>query len=298
MTILIWLLSLAVSFSAFTKSRDLIHSVGFSLNTVSSESELQDADQKRVLTFKPNVATGFGIAAETEHFGIAYTFAGKEAQSINHEKTKYRDLRLNFHYKNFDFRLMLQKYRGALVETGGRSKFYKDYEVRSQNGRIHYYIVRDYLNYIRDGRKLVNKAAQNEGSQFIGSWFFGVNLDSRRIELPDNLEPEHQAIVSRKINQYDRSFSAFSMGPLVGYDGMFQWNSAFVRGKFAGGPAFQTGGGTVPQFEIGFNTGVVLNEKHLVSIWADIYNLNFKDSDQRISNTNAHVSVAYTYAFN
>lgn len=284
--------------TAFALPKDLIHSATVSVNTVNSDSTLQDSDKNDVLTFMPNVSSGLGIGAETEYFGVAYFFAGKEAQSKNYEKSKYRDLRFNFHIKHFDFRLGFQNYRGAIVESGGVNKFYKDYEVKSTNGRIHYYFNNQHLNYIRDGKKLVKKVSGNNGFGRTSSWFLGMNVDGRSITLPENLEPVHLAVITNAGLKYDRSFSSLSWGPMGGYDGIWIWESVFLRAKIALGPAFQSDGGTVTQSEAAVNSGVTFAQNHLFSIGFDFYNLNFKDNGQRISNNNSNVGFGYTYAFN
>lgn len=293
---LVFVLLFTVS-SAWAK--DLIHSASLNVFTVSSDSELQTKDEEEILTFKPNVSSSVGLAFETEYIGLAYSFSSKEANSKSYEKSKFRDLRFNFHFKKFDFRLMYQNYRGAVVDQNGKSEFYRDYEVKSINGRFHYYANSDHLNYIRDGRNLIRRMVQNESLSYSQSWFLGLNLDQRRIVLPENLEPEHQAEVNAKGINYDDNFEAFSVGPMVGYDGMTFIDSFFVRGKIGAGPAFQTnGGGTVAQFELALNTGVAVYKNHLFSIGFDIYVMRFKDDDQRISNNNAQFGFGYTYAIN
>lgn len=292
------ILILVFAFHASAETNDLIHSAGFSIYTVSSESELQDHEQRKALTFRPNVSTGLGLGIETKYIGLAYSFSGREAQEKDFDKSKFSDIRLNFHYSHFDFRLNYQSYRGALVDAGGREEFYKDYEVKSKNMRIHYYLNDDHLNYIRDGRKLVDRLVKNDGLACSQSFFLGLNADSRSIDLPENLVPEHMARVTARGIKYDRSFSALSLGPLIGYDILGQYESAFMRVKFAGGPAFQTGGGTVPQIEVAFNTGYAFFKHHLVSVGIDIYSLSFKDSDQVISNNNVMSGFSYRYAFN
>lgn len=294
----IFIFILFASLQAFALPKDLVHSASVLVNTVNSDSRLQDKNKKDVLTFMPNVSTAIGLAAETEYVGFAYFFSGKEAQSKKYEKSKYRDLRFNFHLKHFDFRVNYQNYRGAIVEDGGKNKFYKDYEVKSTNGRIHYYFNNQHLNYIRDGRKLVNKSYGNKGFGRTGSWFLGMNVDSRKITLPENLEAEHLAVITSKNLKYDRSFSSISWGPMGGFDGILLFGSAFLRGKLAIGPAFQSDGGTVTQSEFALNSGFSFFKNHLLSIGFDFYNMNFKDNGQRISNNNSQVGFGYTYAFN
>lgn len=293
------LLLLSLSFSVLAETNEYIHSVGASINRVSSDSELQDLNQKNVLTFKPNVSSGTGIHIETKYIGLSYTFAGGgSADAEDKEKSKFQDFRAGFHYGHFDFRLHYQHYQGALVNENGREEFYSAYEVKSKNARAHYYFNDDHLNYIRDGKMLVDRLIAGKGSQYSQSWFLGLNIDSRSIELPKNLVPEHQQrIIDRGIN-YDSYFKAFSAGPLLGYDGIYQYDSIFMRGKIAAGPAFQNNGGTVTQMELGFNVGVAFKQHHLISLGVDLYSISFKDSDQRINNSNVFSSFGYTYAFN
>lgn len=295
--LLISFLIFLITIPVWAVPKDLIHSVGASLVAASSESELRDKDENTVLTFRPNVSTGVGLALETEHIGLAYTFAGKEAQEKDFDKSKYQDFRFNFHFGHFDFRLNLQSYKGALVKSGGKSEFYKDYEVKSKNGRIHYYLNDEHLNFIRDGRKLTQRVSGNSGFHTSTSFFFGVNLDSRRIHLPDNLEPEHMDRVNQSNMKYDTTFAAFSTGPLIGYDGMINFGRAYFRGKIAGGPAFQSGGGTVNQFEIAGSFGFTISNNHLFSFGVDNFIMSFKDSDQNIANNNVEGAIRYTYAF-
>lgn len=56
------------------------------------------------------------------------------------------------------------------MKEGGLSKFYKDYEVKSLNGRIHYYGNAKHLNFVRDGKKLIERVATNEGFNHSRSW--------------------------------------------------------------------------------------------------------------------------------
>lgn len=268
-----------------------------SLNTVTSDSELRDTDDKEILTFRPNVATSFGVSVETEYVNIGYFFAGNQAQSFEHEKSQYSDFRFNFHWQHFDFRLNYQKYSGAIVDEAGIEEFYHDYEMSSLNARMHYYFNPEHLNYIREGKNLVSKISGNSGFNASTSWFLGLNVDSRSIELPEDLDIEHENVINASGISYDRSFSAFSAGPLGGYDFLLQWSKVYFRGKLGYGAAFQTGGGSVPQYEVALNTGFALFQRHLFSLGVDLYTMSFKDSDQRIQNSNSQAYLAYTYAF-
>ena len=294
-----WLLILIVfvAHSAFAQKEHWLHSAGFAVTTVSSDVELKNLDQEKALTFRPNVASGSGLAIETKYIGLAYLFTGNESQFKEFPKSKYQDIRFNFHLRHFDFRLNYQHYRGAVVKEGGLSKFYKDYEVKSLNGRIHYYGNSEHLNFVRDGKKLIERVASNEGFNHSRSWFAGLNLDRRRLTLPENLAPEHQAELTEEDIEYSRFFQAFSWGPMLGYDFLLQLSSLYFRAKLGAGPAFQSSGEVVEQFEFAFNWGGAFKKRHLLSLGFDMYVMSFEDDLQIISNNNAQIAITYTYAF-
>ncbi len=290
------LIFMAIS-PVYAQILDRVHSAGISMNTVTSESELQNSKEKNVMTFKPNVPNGLGLSLETEHFGLTYIFAGQDGQYKDTAKTKFQDFRFNYHIGHFDFRLMYQDYRGALVDENGKSEFYSDYKVRAQDFRVNYYTNHELLDFIRDGKKLSYKVAHHEGMRLIKSWFVGLNFDSRNIGLPQDLDPKHQEVVDRMIPQYNGSFYAFSAGPLFGWDGILFWENFFTRFKIALGSAIQNNGGSVGQSEAALSLGVAFKKHHMITMGVDMYTIAFKDSDQRIRNTNSAFAFGYTYTF-
>ncbi|MBY0518441.1 MAG: DUF4421 domain-containing protein [Bacteriovoracaceae bacterium] len=296
MKLLIYIGFLVFARLAFA-GKEFIHSASLSVSQISSVSELQDSDKKKAFSFSPNVPSGTGIGLETKYVTVGYVFAGKEAQISNVEKSKFRDLRLNFYYGHFDVRLNYQYYKGAVVNAGGLKKFYNDYEVKGRNGRAHYYFNKEILKYTRDGRELTRKAALNEGFNRMGSWFLGFNVDSRTISLPTTLASEHQTILTQKNITYHPSFNAFTLGPLIGYDFFALWSSTFFRAKLAGGPGFQTKGGLAEQAEVAFSLGIAFKKNHSLTVGLDSYIMTFKDENELISNTNTQGGLVYNYAF-
>ena len=92
-----------VSHCAFAQKEHWLHSAGFAVTTVSSDVELKNPDQEKALTFRPNVASGSGLAIETKYIGLAYLFTGNESQFKEFPRSKYQDIRFNFHLRHFDF---------------------------------------------------------------------------------------------------------------------------------------------------------------------------------------------------
>lgn len=277
--------------------KDYISSFGAGLIMTSSTTDLESADDKKVMEFEPNVPSATGIFFETKYATLGYLFAGGDPGNKKAKKSRFQDFRFNFFWQSFDVRLNWQEYHGALVNEAGREEFYSDYELRSKNIRLHYYFTKDHLRFIREGKDLVTKAGMNEGFTFSSSLFWGINLDQRSLTLPGNLAPEHQARVNATGIDYDREFSAFSAGPLVGGDLMAFAGNFYSRGKLGIGPAFQSSGGSVLQAEVAFNVGYVIDKRHLISLGVDLYTIGFRDSDQRITNHNVQSNIGYTYSF-
>lgn len=273
----------------------LIRSLTAGYLGTNSSSNLTTAGGKDVLNFDPNVSSAFGTWLQTKYIGIGYLFSNRVDPSLL--RTHYDDIRVNFAWKNFDVRLNYQRYKGAVVDENGAFWFYRDYEVKSKNARAHYYFTPEHLKHIREGWELVAKAASNSGFTTSSSIFWGLNVDSRAIKLPGDLVFEHQQRVLDRGIDYKTSFSALSYGPLVGGDLMALWGPAYFRGKVGAGPAFQSSGGSQPQFEIALNLGFAFFKRHLISLGADIYSISFKDDGQRIANSNIGSFIGYTYAF-
>lgn len=275
---------------------DFLYSISGGFSSVTSSSELQTNTGKKIMEFTPNVPAGMKLSVETKYIELGYTFAGSNRES-GKKTSDFSDVRINFYWRSFDVRLNYQNYQGAEVTENGKTAFYTDYEVNASNARVHYYFLKDYLRVIREGRDLVRKAAAHSGFSGTGSLFLGLNLDRRRIELPDNLLPEHEARINRFGINYDTSFYALSGGPLAGGDGMLQWGTFFLRGKLGLGPAFLPGGNTTAQYEIALSSGFAFFENHLISLSGDLYLMAFKDEDQKIMNRNGQINILYTYAF-
>lgn len=289
---LLWFLLLISS-----PTQAFVRSASIGVTTVSSDSLLQDDERKSLLEFRPNVTSGTSFSLETKHVVVGYVFAGKQAQLQDQEKSRFQDLRFNFHLSHFDFRMSLQSYQGAFVDEGGKKFFYKDYEVKSTNGRIHYYFNSKHLDFIRPGYALIRKVAPNTGFKASGSWLFGLNADDRRLHLPATLQTEHQSILTARGIGYTSKFDAVSWGPMLGYDGLVELSSLFFRLKFAIGSAFQSTGETTQQSEIAILTGIAFAKNHLLSLGVDIFTMSFKDDKKYIYNTNTQANFLYTYAF-
>lgn len=283
--------------SAFALPEDFFRSASLGFTTVNSTSSLRTPGGSDVLEFEPDITSGTNISLETKYIALGYTFAGNREEYEKKESSDFQDIRLSFAYQAFDIRLNYQFYKGADASKGSTREFYSDYQVKAYNARAHYYFQDEYLKYIRDGRDLVRKSADHSGFSVMGSTFVGLNFDRRRITLPDFLIPEHQSQITKYGIDYDRHFAAITAGPLIGADAMVQAGTAFFRGKFGGGPAFQSAGTVVPQLELALGLGVAFFKRHMLSANADLYMLEFKDKDQRISNNNNQVNIAYTYAF-
>ena len=154
--------------------------------TLNNEAELRTKTGSTVLLFSPNVPSFFTVGIETKYIDLSYGFTTESADP-KLERSRFQDLRATGGLGPVDFRINLQRYKGAIVNDSGLEEFYKDYEVRSLNARGNYYFNRDHLYFIRDGHRLINKVADNKGFNSMGSWFLGFNLDSRSIDLPENL---------------------------------------------------------------------------------------------------------------
>ncbi len=290
---LLWfLLLISAPTQAFVRSL----SAGFT--RVTSDSDFQDGEKRSLLEFRPNVATGRFIGLETKHIALGYVFAGKltEEEAANGE-SRFQDYRFNFHLHHFDFRLSVQSYAGALVENGGKKFFYQDYKVGSINARFHYYTNPRHLDLIRPGHALTKHVSKNSGFRASGSWLIGVNLDDRKIHLPQTLQTEHQAILTARGISYDSRFEATSWGPLVGYDGLLELSRFFFRLKLALGAAFQGESSTTDQSEVGVMFGVALGSNHLITVGSENFSLSFKDERKYIQNNNSQTNFQYTYAF-
>ncbi len=276
--------------------KDLFLSASAGVTSVNSNIDLQTSTGRKILHFNPNVPAGYKLGVETKYIELGYTFSGGSVDE-KHKASDFQDFRINFFWRSFDVRLNYQHYEGAEVNESGKLAFYDDYEVKAYNARGHYYFQKDYLRVIREGVDLVRKAAVHDGFSGSGSFFVGVNLDRRRIQLPENLEPEHLARINKFGITYDTTFDAFTGGPLAGGDGMIQLGTFYLRCKLGVGPAFLPGGESIAQFELAFSTGFAFLQRHLISINADSYMIGFKDADQKISNLNTQVNILYTYAF-
>jgi hypothetical protein len=290
---LLWFLVLVSS-----PSHAFVHSLSAGFTRVSSDSEFQDSNKKSLLEFKPNVATGRFIGLETKHLALGYVFAGKlsEEEAANGE-SRFQDYRFNFHLHHFDFRLSVQSYAGALVEEGGKKFFYQDYTVRSTNARFHYYTNPRHLDLIRPGYALTKHSSKNSGFRASGSWLLGVNVDDRKLHLPETLQTEHQAILTARGISYDSRFQASSWGPLIGYDGLLELSRFFFRLKLALGAAFQGESSTTDQSEVGVMIGYAFGSHHLLTVGTETFALSFKDEKKYINNTNTQSNFQYTYAF-
>ena len=275
----------------------LIRSTSLSISKISSDSDLKDQSNNRILTFAPNVASGFGIGVETKYLSLAYFFAGEEADEKGFPKSKFLDLRLNFSFDHFDFRFNIQRYKGAIVNAALVKSYYDDYEVRGRNLRVHFYKNKDVLKYIRDGEATTKKAAINEGTDYFGSLFAGFNFDQRSINLPRALAPEHLSLITQKNINYSQNFDAFTFGPLLGYDYLVFKSIFFLRAKIAAGAGVQVGGKIVEMVELALNLGVGFYENHSLAISVDSYSISFRDDQETISNNNTQGGVIYNYAF-
>ena len=286
-----------VSLSLVLKAHAFVQSASIGATAVNSDSSYQDSKEKSLLEFRPNVTTGTTVSLETKYVAVGYVFAGKVAREKNQEKSRFQDLRFNFNLSHFDFRLSLQAYKGALVNEGNKKFFYRDYEVKSANGRIHYYFNSKHLESIRPSQSLIRQASENAGFRASGSWLLGLTADDRRIHLPETLEPEHQSILTNRGIIYTSKFDALSWGPLLGYDGLIEFHSLFLRLKVALGSAFQSTGGTTRQSEIAFLIGMAFAKNHMLSVGVDIFTMSFKDTNKYINNTNSQINFLYSYAF-
>lgn len=296
MRILFFVLLLAVTCDAFCAVTEYVHSVGFGLTTVTNYSELQTRAGKKALRFEPNIPSNIALSAETKYIDLSYSFATANTNP-SEGKSRYRDLRLNFSRDSFDVRLNYQFYKGAVVHEAGRSIFYRAYEVRSTNARAHYYFRKDQLQYIRDGVRLIERVTGNEGLTTSGSWFLGLNVDQRLVTLPKSLVTEHEARVQDRGIDYETHLRAMAFGPLAGGDGTVYLHRFFLRSKFGVGPAFLTTSDSVLQYEFAFNLGVVVAQRHLVSLNLDAYGLALHTGNGRLANTNSSGGLFYTYAF-
>lgn len=277
--------------------KDYIYSAGLGPTSVINETELRTRKGSDVLLFKPNIPSSLTFAVETKLIDLAYSFTSENASDPNRERSRYQDIRINGGAGPVDFRLNLQRYKGALVDEGGVEEFYKDYEVRSTNARGNYYFNQAYLRFVRDGHLLVQRVAKNKLVSTSGSWFLGLNADRRVITLPKDLDPAHEARVSAKGLDYDTHVKAFLIGPLAGGDGTLYLYRFFLRGKFGLGPAFVSGGTTLVQYEFAFSTGLVLAQRHLFSLSVDSYNVNFRPKNSELVSMNNQFALFYTYAF-
>lgn len=285
---------LALSVQAEEK---LIRSVSGAIYKISSDSDLKDNEQKQVLTFSPNVASGLGVSLETPYLSLAYFFAGKHADDRQFPKSQFRDFRINFNLEHLDFRLNFQRYKGAIVNAANVKHYYSDYEVEGKNLRIHYYRHKHVLKYVRDGADLTSKTADNQGKNYFGSWFVGLNVDRRVITLPNELVSAHLRLVNDHGINYSRYLNTLTIGPLAGYDHFIFWENFYFRIKLAGGPGFQIGGNIVQMIEIAANAGVAFFKRHSLGISVDAYTMSFKDNGQAISNNNTQAGVVYNYSF-
>tara|TARA_R110000868_G_scaffold64597_2_gene194073 strand:- start:46539 stop:47423 length:885 start_codon:yes stop_codon:yes gene_type:complete len=276
---------------------ELLRSATFSLDTISSTSDLRTKEEEILFAFEPNVSTGFGLAVETEYISVGYVFSGGDPQQKDQEESRFRDIKFDLAFYDFDIRLNYQNYKGALVDSAGLKKFYRDYEVKSKNLRANYYFNKDILKFVRDGKALTNQAGTNDGYLSFSSWFLGLNLDKREIALPGVLASEHQARLDEKGVVYNNSFDVFSYGPLAGFDYFMFYDRFFLRGKFAVGLSFQGSGKTANQYEIAFGIGIGIKEDHAFSINVDAYIMSFKEDSQVIQNQNNQTTLEYNIAF-
>tara|TARA_R100000656_G_scaffold76652_1_gene56641 strand:- start:853 stop:1737 length:885 start_codon:yes stop_codon:yes gene_type:complete len=278
-------------------SFEFIRSATFSLDTISSDSDLRTSAEEILLVFKPNVSTGFGFAVETEYVSLGYVFSGADPQNKNLQESRFRDIKLDFSIHDFDIRLNYQSYKGAAVENAGVNNFYQDYRVEAYNFRAHYYFNESILGFVRDGKILTNSAATNKGYTSFSSWFAGLNLDQRAIALPSSLIAAHQSRLDDKGVIYKNGFDVFSYGPLVGYDYFMFYNQFFLRGKFAAGKSFQGSGKSANQYEVALSIGLGIKEDHAFSINLDAYIMSFKEGNQLIQNQNNQATLEYNIAF-
>ena len=290
---LLWFLLLI-----FSPAHAFVRSLSAGFTRVSSDSEFQDSEKRSLLEFRPNVATGRFIGLETKHLALGYVFAGKLSEEEAAEgESRFQDYRFNFHLHHFDFRLSVQSYAGALVDNGGKKFFYQDYKVGSINTRFHYYTNPRHLDLIRPGNALAKHVSKNSGFRASGSWIFGLNIDDRKLHLPETLQTEHQAILTARGISYDSRFEATSWGPLVGYDGILELSRFFFRLKLALGAAFQGESATTDQSEVGVMIGYAFASHHLITLGTETFAVSFKDEKKYINNTNTQSNVQYTYAF-
>lgn len=292
-----FILTLVLLLPTYTFAFEFIRSATFSLETISSNSDLRTSEDEILLTFIPNVSTGFGIGIETDYITLGYVLAGKDPQRKDLQESKFRDIKLDFSIYDFDIRLNYQSYKGALVENGDVKKFYRDYEVQAYNFRAHYYFNDSILKFVRDGKKLTNASSENIGFNSISSWFLGASFDSRKIFLPQTLEPFHQSILDQKMVQYANHFDVFSYGPLGGYDYFMLYHKFFLRGKLGYGKSIQRGGKFSDQFELALSFGISIKKDHALSINVDAYIMSFKEGNQNIQNQNDQANIEYNIAF-
>jgi hypothetical protein len=248
------------------------------------------------LRFVPNVPSFFTVSVETKYIDLAYGVTTKTGDP-KLERSRFQDLKATGGLGPVDFRVNLQRYKGAMVDEAGLKEFYKDYEVHSINARGNYYFNQQHLFYIRDGHRLIKKVANNEGFNSQGSWFLGLNLDQRSIKLPENLASAHNAQVQAKGLDYDAHLEAFLIGPLAGGDGTLYYDRFYLRGKLGLGPAFVSQGQTLLQIELALNFGLVLGQRHLISFGIDSYSVNFQSKNSEIQSVSSQGGLFYTYAF-
>lgn len=287
---------LFLSFSAYAKFDNYIYAVGAGPTNLVNETEIRTENGTPVLLFVPNIPSFFSFAVETKYIDLAYGFT-TEAADPKLERSRFQDLKATGGLGPVDFRVNFQRYKGAMVDEAGLKEFYKNYEVNSINARGNYYFNREHLKYIRDGHRLIKKVSDNEDFSTQGSWFLGLNLDSRSIKLPDQLASLHDARVRSKDLDYDTRLVGFLVGPLGGGDGTLYYKSAYLRGKIGVGPAFVAQGETLLQFEFALNFGFVIGKRHLISLSADTYSVNFRPKNSEIQSRSSQGGFFYTYAF-
>jgi hypothetical protein len=293
----VWADSLYQVIRTESLKRENFRSVTVSSNSIESTTDVETRSHKKVFSLSPNASTALGLALETNHLNLSYVFSNNNPEIKQLEATKWHDIRFNFVKGHYDVRLHYQSYKGALIRENGIAEFYSDYRLTGKNVRANYYFNEEHLDYTRIGEKLMEKLNQKRTISGSHSWFLGLNIDQRDIKLPQNLLSQHlKTLRDRQVN-YHRSFSALSAGPLGGFDGILFLGPSYGRFKLGLGPAVQYKGQTTYQTEIGLDLGGVVAKNHLISFNADYYSMEFKDSDQRVINQNASVSLAYTYKF-
>jgi len=286
-----------ISMTSSAVADDLFRSLSISLTKLSSDTNLSNSDKDRALTFVPNVSNGIGVGVETKYIALAYVFSGFEAEKEALPKSDFKDLRFNFSIWNLDFRLNLQRYKGAYVDAADVLAYYSDYEVRSRNMRVHYYFMPEVLKFVRDGKDLTQMAATNTGTKYFASPFAGIAVDSRTLKLPKNLNSTHQAEVAKKGINYSQNFDALTLGPILGCDFVVIKSQFFFRIKAGGGAGFQVGGRVVELLEIGLNLGLGFAIDHSIALSVDTYSASFRDDSKVVENNNSQAGIIYNYAF-